>query len=230
MYCVYKRILHEEKPNKAYGAAQWWRNTSVNTVLIHVNQRTGYMCTKEANTAEVTQHHVENTSNGLADDTDTWRNANLAAGTGIWKGLEIQKTVQKRAKWHCQERSIIACSNRKDVLQKLLYIFFVTLPAVMGKASCRNFAIFCWNLPAVTGRVLWRKLLFMVVTLPAVMGKVSWRYLWKCDNNLFLEHYFLLHLKHFMTLYCFKQLFLLKCKIFYATALCFCGIVSFLLR
>ena len=36
-----------------------------------MNQRTGYMCTKEANMAEVTQHHAENTSNGLADDTDT---------------------------------------------------------------------------------------------------------------------------------------------------------------
>ena len=167
---------------------------------------------------------------------------------GYEKGLEIQKTIQKRAKWQCQETGIIACSNGKGVMQKLLYIFFVTLPAVMGKASCRNFAIFCWNLPAVMGRVPWRKLLFMVVTLPtvtekvscrnfyifcfnlpAVMGKASWRYLWKCDNNLFLELYFLLHLKHFMALYCFKQLFLLKCKIFYATAVCFCGIVSFLL-
>ena len=47
------------------------RNPNVNTVLIHMNQRTGYMCTKEVNTVELTQHHAENTSNGLADDTDT---------------------------------------------------------------------------------------------------------------------------------------------------------------
>ena len=36
-----------------------------------MNQRTGYMCTKEVNMAEVTQHCAENTLNGLADDTDT---------------------------------------------------------------------------------------------------------------------------------------------------------------
>ena len=47
------------------------RNTSVRSVLILMNPRTGYMCTKEANMAEVTQHHVENTSYGQADDTDT---------------------------------------------------------------------------------------------------------------------------------------------------------------
>ena len=46
------------------------RNTSVRSVLILMNPRTGCVCTKEANMAEVTQH-CENTSNGQADYTDT---------------------------------------------------------------------------------------------------------------------------------------------------------------
>ena len=71
---------------------------TVNTVLIHTNQRTGYMCTKEANTAEVTQHCAENILNGLAKTQTHEEIQTLWQIQGYEESLEIQNTIQKRAK------------------------------------------------------------------------------------------------------------------------------------
>ena len=93
----------------------------------------------------------------------------LQKAQGREKGIEIHKTIQKGANWHCQERSInlhclniIAHSNGKGIVQKVLILFEHYCLQQWERHHAESFNFSCNIIACSNGKGVMQKVIFFL--------------------------------------------------------------------